>query len=282
MHRGSSLVLGGALLATLWSCHPSRPTGSGTAVRAGPGPVDVSEITRQPDRFHDREVHVRGIVASVCRQEGCFIDIVPLSGRGEGVFVSGRHGPGGFPRDVVGRIAEVKGTFYTKVYPYSRMHHWQHHSWRAKESRLPAFARIYRIEADVVTFSRVKSTVTLRETPLRAFRSPVIPLDRMGFEAARMGTGKKCLAPGKHAPEHSTKRYHELLFALDGELVVRMQGVAEPVRLVPGNACYIPPRTRRQVVNRSAKTSCYLFVYALPEKTTLHSTPPRAPGAHGH
>ncbi|MFH2005894.1 MAG: cupin domain-containing protein [bacterium] len=244
--------------------------------------MDISDITRRPDRYHDRKVHVRGIVVSVCRQEGCFVDIVPLSGQGEGVLVSGRHGPGGYSRDVVGRIAEVKGTFYAKVYPFSRMHHWQHHSWRAGEARLPAFARIYRIGADSVTFSRTRSSARIRETPLRAHRSPVIPLDRMEFEAARMGTGKKCLAPGTSTPEHSTRRYHELLFALTGRLTIRMQGLTNALKLSPGQACYIPPHTRHKVENRSGTASCYIFVYSLPEKEKPHPSKPRPRSTHSH
>ncbi len=271
--RGCFLVL---LALTIPGCHRSNPAQQ-------PGtPLDVSRLTRQPGLFHDKVVHVQGIVTSVCEEEGCFIDVVPLSGKGDGVLVSARHGAFKFPRDSVGKIAVVKGTFYTKVYPFSRMNHWHHHGWRAWEKKIPPFARIFRIEADSVRFKEPEKDVTIEEAPLVPFSSPVIDLDQEEFEAARMGTGKKCLNPKESTPEHSTRRYHELLFAIEGELTVRMQNRPDELKLSPNQACYIPPHTKHSLTNKGGRRACYIFVYSLPEKSEEPTTGSKRPGTPKH
>jgi len=192
-----------------------QPRTAGTRLSA-----DASEVVAKAAELHDTLVCVKGLVVSVCEEEGCFIDLVPVSGKGEGILVSGRHGAFKFPLDCVGKVATVCGTFYSKVYPFSRMDHWHHHSWRAREKNIPEFARIYRVEADTYELAESKADVSIDETPLTPYESPVIDLDRVEFEAARMGTGKKCLEPGQSTPEHSTRRYHELLLVLDGSVKV--------------------------------------------------------------
>jgi len=233
-------------------------------------PVDISVITSHPDKYHNNTVYVEGIVTSVCKEEGCFIDIVPLSGVGEGVLVNSRHGDFKFPNVSVGKIAVVKGTFYSKVYPFYRLNHWFGHGWRAWEKDIPHFARILRIEADTVTFKELKDKVIIKESPLIPFTSQLINLEQMEFEASRMGTGKKCLIPGDSTPEHSTKRYHELLFAIEGEMFVSMENVSEKIKLSQGLACYIPPNTKHFVTNKGTQRACYIFVYSLPEQTEEH------------
>ena len=228
-------------------------------------PLDASAATAQAEALHDSTVHVRGIVASVCKDEGCFIDIVPLSGRGDGILVSARHGAFSFPKNSIGKEAVVEGTFYSKIYPFYRMDHWHHHGWRAGEKNIPAFARIFRIEADSVEFKQPVEARKIEETPLTPYASPLVDLDLAEFEAARMGTGKKCLSAGERTPEHSSGRYHELLFAVEGNVSVSMGGVPDEVSVAPGRACYIPPDTRHSVANHGSQNACYIFVYSLPE-----------------
>ncbi|MDY6967500.1 MAG: cupin domain-containing protein [Spirochaetota bacterium] len=227
---------------------------------------DVSTITEDPTKYHNMTVHVQGIVTSVCKEEGCFIDIVALSGAGAGVLINARNGAFKFPIESVGKIAVVKGTFYSKVYPFSRMDHWHHHGWRVWEKEIPSFARILRIEADSVSFEEAKNQVTINESPLIPFTSPIINLDQMEFEAASMRIGKKCLNPEESIPEHSTQCYHELLIAIEGEMFVRMENFSEDIKLSPGLVCYVPPNTKHFVTNRSARKACYIFVCSLPEQ----------------
>jgi len=249
--------------------------------RAGSTFADISQVTAKADRLHDTSVCAKGIVTSVCEDEGCFIDIVPLSGKGEGVLVSGRHGSFKFPRDCVGKVARVCGTFYSKVYPFYRMDHWHHHGWRAWEKSIPGFARVYRIEADTYELIEPEARVSIDETPLVSYDSPVVDLRRTEFEAARMGTGKKCLEPGKSTPEHSTRRYHELLLVLEGEVTVLLGDDRREAPVPIGHACYIPPDTLHAVTNRGKSRACYVFVYSLPEEA-VRELPRSAPSYKKH
>lgn len=234
--------------------------------------TDIATITSDPEKHHNKDVHFKGIVTSVCKQEGCFIDLVPLSGEGQGIFVSARHNAFKFPTDVVGKVAVVNGMFYNKIYPFSRMDHWYHHGWRAWEDDIPSFARIFRVAADHVEFLEPETKPHVAETPLVPHLSPVFDLETTEFEAARMGTGKKYLEPGEITPEHSTRRYHELLFVLEGELTVRLEGeAAREVTVQAGKACYIPPQTEHLVRNDGKGKACYIFVYSLPEQVEKHS-----------
>jgi len=255
-HRNFPVMLLAAVCASQGPASPDRPV----------DPLDVSRLTGQPENFHGKAVHARGVVVSVCREEGCFIDLVPASGKGEGVLVSARHEGFSFSKDSVGKIAVVKGTFYGKVYPSSRLDHWHGHGWRAAENDMPTFARVFRIEADSVTFKDPDKKSEIDETPLASYSSPLIELDRMEFEAAGMGTGRKCLNPGESMPEHSTGPYHELLFGLEGELTVGMQGRPGDVKLASNQACYVPPGTEHHLTNKGSGKACYIFVYSLPEK----------------
>ena len=244
-------------------------------------PLDVSRLTSQPERYHDATVCVRGIVSSVCKDEGSFIDVVPMSGSGDGVLVSARHGSFKFPEDSVGRIAVVKGTFYSKVYPFSRMHQWHHGNWRAWETAIPRFAKVYRIQADSVDFKDPEEKREIQETPLTPYTSPVVDLDYVEFEAAGMGTGKKCLDAGEDTPEHSSGRHHELLLAIEGELTVKLGSLAHEVKLSPGQACYVPPNTRHSVANTCGERACYVFVYSLPEQADADDDRSETTETHG-
>jgi quercetin dioxygenase-like cupin family protein len=224
-----------------------------------------------PDRCHDRIVTVRGIVASVCEEEGCFIDIVPPSGKGEGILVNARRGGFRFPTDCVGKVAVVTGTFYRKVYPAYRMEHWHDHGWRAREERIPSFACISRITADSVDLRDLSGEgPVIAESPLSPYLSGVVDLDCMEFEANRMGTGKKRLEPGGRTPEHSSGRHQEIIICLEGEVTVLRGEDPEEVRITPSQVCYIPPGTRHAVENRTDDPAVYVFVFSLPGDDSIH------------
>ncbi len=277
MKHPQNLAVLAACAAMLGACQGRSSQPVQTPHSASPAtkaPLDVAAITSQPKRFHNRLVHVRGIVTSVCQQEGRFIDLAPLSGKGDGVLVSARESAFQFPTDSVGKIATVKGTFYSKIYPFYRMGHWHHHGWRASASTIPSFAKIFRIEADSVSFSKPETMVKIQQRPLVPHTSLWFDLASTEFEAARMGTGKKCLQPGDNTPEHSSRRYHELIFVIEGELTVKIERVANPLRISKGQATYVPPQTRHAVFNRSSRIGCYIFVYSLPEQPPQHEHKP--------
>ena len=253
---GGWIACAGLLFFLLW----------GAQVRPFAGPsrcMDVAEVVSRPDRFQDEIVRLKGIVTSVCNEEGCFIDLVSMSGEGEGVLVSGRGGKIKFPRDCVGKAAVVRGTFYRKVYPFSRMAHWKHHGWRPGEGPPPRFAVIHRLEADEYELLEPEKAVAVREAPLVPWKEGPIDLDRLEFEAARTGVGKKVLPPGGRMPRHSTGRYHEFLYVVEGRVTV-IEGEGKVFRVPRGRACYIPPGTEHEVRNESGERAGYLFFYALP------------------
>jgi quercetin dioxygenase-like cupin family protein len=245
-------------------------------------PLDVSVVTSQIERFHDTNVRVRGVVAAVGGDEGAFIDVVPVAGAGEGVLVSLGRGSLEVPKDGVGRIVVVSGTFYSKVYPSYRLEEWHNHGWRASETSMPRFARVFRMQADSVRFAERGEAAAIREAPLEPYTSPLVDLNVAEFEAARMGTGKKWLDPGAETPEHSTGRYHELLLGIEGELTVHVEGASEPLRLVPGTLCYVPPNTAHSVTNASGERGCYIFVYSLPDRAEAPDAPQERSHKHGH
>ena len=251
---------GTAFLVVAVVCGSSRQE-----MTAQPDAMDVGEVLSRPEAFQDKTVCLQGIVTSVCNEEGCFIDLVSLDGTGPGVLVNGRNGKFKFPRDCVGKTAVVSGTFYCKVYPFARMAHWKHHGWRPGEGPPPRFAVIYRLEADDYSLSDTKKAIEIRETPLVSWNEGAIDLDRMEFEAARTGMGKKELPPGGSMPNHSTGRYHELLYVVEGCVTV-IEGDGKRFQVSGGKAFYIPPQTEHAVKNLTDESACYLFFYSLPER----------------
>ena len=236
-------------------------------------PLDVSAVTAGSARYHDTTVSVRGLVVSAGREGARFVDLVPLSGSGDGLLVTARGGAVAFPADSVGKVATVRGTFFCRVYPRDRMRYWRDHGWRVGEGDLPAFAKLFRMEADSVEFSEPegeggrgerKTQTVSGEKLLEPYTSHVFPLDATEFEAAGMGTGRKCLAPGAATPAHTTGRYHELVFVLEGELTVELEGGDGEEKVAAGSAVYIPPKTRHHVRNRGSGRACYIFVYSKP------------------
>ena len=89
----------------------------------------IGEILENPSTIHDREGRIEGRVASVCNEEGCFIEVVPVDG-GEGIVANFPGLTQTFPLDCAGLEAVVEGRFYQKIYPHARVDHWQHHTFR--------------------------------------------------------------------------------------------------------------------------------------------------------
>jgi hypothetical protein len=99
---------------------------------ANNAPVDLAEVLS----MHGKKVHVRGLVSWASPEHGGLVALVPESGRGQAVLAGAGHGKIDLPAKAVGRMATVRGLFYTKVYPAYRLKAWQKMGWRAKE-KLP-------------------------------------------------------------------------------------------------------------------------------------------------
>jgi hypothetical protein len=62
--------------------------------------TSIQEITSDQRSYHDREVRIEGRIASVCTQEGCFIEVAPEAGGGIVVNLPGLVHT--FPTDCAG------------------------------------------------------------------------------------------------------------------------------------------------------------------------------------
>ncbi len=109
----------------------------------------LSELTSSPEKWTNKKVRTRGRIASVCNEAGCWIDIWPLSGRGEGMLVNAGDKLFSHPLDCAGRVAEVEGRFFVKSYAPKRTRHWAHHGWRPGRE-IKGTLKVYRIEATTV------------------------------------------------------------------------------------------------------------------------------------
>ena len=218
----------------------------------------IGELLQHPERYHNRDVRIEGLVASACLQEGCFIEVVPEDG-GEGILVSFADTTGRFPTDSRGRHAAVEGMFYRKIYPAARVRHWQGHSYREGRA-IPEFALIARIHATAARLGGERAAPP--EAPaIRAAATDRIDLGAMEFEAEGFGTGRKLLEAGGTSGRHSTGRYREIIVCLEGEVTVWRQG-AGAVVLRPGEMSYIPAGTEHEVSNAGDRPAVYLFTFS--------------------
>jgi quercetin dioxygenase-like cupin family protein len=219
----------------------------------------IGELGAHPDAYFNHDVRIEGIVASVCAQEGCFIEVVPEAGRGEGILVNFPGATPGFPTDCAGARAVVEGMFYQKVYPASRVSHWQGHSFRPGKT-VPPFSRLLRLTAKAADVSIAKGTVPAPGDIVAA--SPDrLDLATMEFEADGFGAGRKSLQPGEATERHSTGGQREMIFCLQGEITV-LKPPAAPVVLRAGEMSFIPPQTEHEIRNTSDHPALYLFVFS--------------------
>jgi quercetin dioxygenase-like cupin family protein len=172
-----------------------------------------------------------------------------------------------FPANCAGYEVVVEGMFYQKIYPTSRVQHWQGHSFR-KGKKVPEFSLIKRILAKAVSISEKKLEIP-KSTEIIPASVNRIDLNTMEFETDGLGVGKKVLAPGDSVEEHSSGNYREIVFCLEGELTV-IKGFLPQVILKKGEMTYISPDTKHEIKNQSDKPAVYLFVFARkiePEET---------------
>jgi quercetin dioxygenase-like cupin family protein len=218
----------------------------------------IDQIERDPARWFNRDVRVEGVVASCCTQEGCFVEVVPESGGGEGIVVNFPDSTR-FPVDCAGARVVIEGTFYRKVYPASRVAHWQGHSFRHGRE-VPDYSMIQRITAKGAEFLPGRVAAPAPGT-IVAGATDRVDLATAEFETDGFGTGRKILAPGERTPAHGTGNVREMIFCLEGEVTVR-RGDAAPVTLGPGEMSFLPPRTQHEVWNAGRHPATYLFVFS--------------------
>lgn len=219
----------------------------------------VAELTAHPERYFNREVRIEGVIASACANEGCFIEIVSEDGAGEGIVVNFPGLTHLFPTDCAGAQAAVEGLFYRKVYPASRVRHWQGHSLRQGRP-VPEYSLVLRMGARAATVSQEKGPVP-PSGEIRAAATDRIDLGTMEFETDGFGTGRKVLAPGELVDAHSTGGSREIVYCLEGEITVR-RGDDPPFVLHAGEMTFLPPATEHEMSNRSPAPASYLFVFS--------------------
>lgn len=228
----------------------------------------IAELERDPGRYYDRDVRIEGVICSAGTQDGVFIEVVPADGPGEGVVVS-LPDITRLPADCAGARVIVEGMFYRKIYPASRVAHWQGQSFR-RGRPVPGFSRIERLTAKAAELGA---------------RGPVPPpgdivpaaTDRVDlatteFEADGFGTGRKVLEPGGTTERHSTGGMRELIFCLEGTVALQL-GTAAPVTLGAGQMSYIPPETEHELRNPGAGPATYLFVFSKANEPQPEASP---------
>jgi putative monooxygenase len=93
--------------------------------------------------------------------------------------------------------------------------------------------------------------------------------------------GQADLAPGERIAEHYHPYSEEFLYLVEGELVVDLDGVPQPMR--PGEALLIPPGTRHRLRNPgAAPTRCVFHLGPLaprPELGHVDTETDRGPGS---
>jgi quercetin dioxygenase-like cupin family protein len=219
----------------------------------------IGELTAHPERHFNRDVRIEGVIASACTNEGCFIEVVSDDGSGEGIVVNFPGLRHTFPTDCAGRRVVVEGMFYQKVYPASRVLHWQGHSFR-QGREVPEFSLVRRILAKGVRLGPRQGPVPPPDEIL-PYAPDRIDLAVMEFEADGFGTGRKVLEPGGVTEAHSSGRYREIVVCLEGRIRVR-RGSAEPVTLGPGEMTYIPEQTEHELTNVGDSPAAYVFVFS--------------------
>jgi quercetin dioxygenase-like cupin family protein len=219
----------------------------------------ISELTAHPEKYFNHQVRLEGVIASACTQEGCFIEVVPEDGAGEGVVVSLPDLKHHFLTACAGIHAIVEGLFYRKVYPASRVLHWQGHSFREGKP-VPDFSIIPRLSARAASISEQKGPVP-PPGDIHAASTDRIDLGAMEFEAEGFGSGRKWLEPGEVVDAHSTGASREIIYCLGGSITVGRKG-HPTVILHAGEMSYLPPGTEHELRNASDQPAGYLFVFA--------------------
>ena len=252
------------LAAAMSLLPPPNLHGGGNQLVLGK-PMVLDEVTPiealldEPAAYHGRTVRISGRIASVCTQEGCFIEVVPVGGRGDGVVVNFPGLAHTFPVDCAGLEAEVEGRFYQKVYPRARVAHWQHHSFRAGEE-VPEYSLAFRMDVSGARIGGDRAAVPPPAT-IREASADTIDLAIMEFEAESLGIGRRTSRPGEVVPRPSTGGNRWIVVCLDGSLVVHRED-RPAVFLDAWEMTYIPAGVVYEIRNESGRDASFVLVFA--------------------
>jgi quercetin dioxygenase-like cupin family protein len=246
-----ALAVGDALAETRWT-HLGEPFRLDAV-------TPISELAAHPETYFNHQVRIEGVIASACTQEGCFIEVVAEGGSGEGVLVNFPDLKHHFPSACAGSRAIVEGLFYRKIYPASRVSHWQGHSFR-KGKPVPDFSIIPRLSARAASIAQESGPVP-PPGDIHAAPTDQIDLGAMEFEAEGFGSGRKVLEPGEVVDAHNSGGSREIIYCLEGALTVRREGHPTVV-LRAGQMTYVPPETEHELRNAADRPASYLFVFA--------------------
>lgn len=271
--RYLSLVLPAALSLLL---APALPSEEEWLVLGEPLVIDqetpIESLLHDPAAHHGSTVRISGRIASVCTREGCFIEVAPKDGGGEGIVVNFPGLAYTFPVDCAGLEAVVEGRFYQKVYPRARVAHWQHHSFRRGE-QVPEYSLAFRMD---VSGAKIGGSRAAVPTPaqIREASAHTIALGSMEFEAEGLGIGRRTIGPGVVVPRPSTGGNRWLVVCLDGRLVVH-RADRQPVPLNAWELTYIPAGVVYDIRNEGERDASFLLVYA-------ENIEPEEPEPHNH
>jgi len=96
----------GAQLAAEPAAPAGRPFGAPLTDRA---PVALDELFASPERYQGQVVRTSGTIRAVCQHRGCWMDIGAETEADGRVHVRSLDHALAFPRDAVGKVAEVEG-----------------------------------------------------------------------------------------------------------------------------------------------------------------------------
>jgi len=222
------------------------------------GATPIERITADPDAFHDRVVRIEGRIASVCTQEGCFIEVGPEDG-GEGIVVNFPGLGHTFPTDCAGLAAVVEGRLYRKIYPRARVDHWQYHSFRPGVE-IPEFSLVLRMDAHAARIGGDRLPVP-PPAPMREVVPDRVDLARVGFETEDLGIDRRRLAPGDAVPRPSPGDYRWLVLCREGTVVIgREDGANVPIGA--GEMSFLPAGVDFDVRNETAGDAVVELLYA--------------------
>lgn len=230
----------------------------------------IRKLLEDPGQYHNRKVKISGIIASVCNEEGCFVEVVPKDGSGDGIVANFQGLTYAFPLDCAGREAIIEGLFFQKIYPAARVSHWQHHSYR-RGRKVPEYALIMRMASEAAKIGGSRAEIPA-PAEIKSALPRRIDLDLVEFEDEGFGIAKKQIGPGAAVQQHAMGKARKMIVCLEGSVTVHTQG-SGPVKLSAGEMAFIPPATAHEIRNEGEEDAGYISVYARTieiEKEEMH------------
>lgn len=230
--------------------HLGEPFAAATA-------TPVAEVLMHPERSVNRVVRLKGRIASVCNEEGCFIEVVPPDG-GDGIVVNFPGLKFTFPKDCAGLTVDVEGLLYRKIYHRARVLHWQHHSFRPGIA-VPPYSSVWRMDAHAASLSGLRAALPT-SGELRAAVPDKIDLAKTAFEDEGFGIDRRVIDAGSTLSQPGAATVRKIVVCVEGLATVERLGAA-PVSLSPGEMAYIPAAAAFDIrAGNSAAT--LLIIYA--------------------